>query len=192
MSKSKLISEIDMLKVDIQYLIDKKKSQNISKEEILKIDDEKKSKMNRLKMAREELKDVQKRERTENQKQNACNSVIRTLNSMDFQFARSKGTANAIEKAKIAKEARDSAREKYLEFLDSEAKYNSIDTPELPGMLFLHPNIVRKYGVCPYINIDLEKDTRESLYQQRKEWLEQQIDKGEEYTNMFNNLIKQL
>ena len=31
MNKSNLLSEIDMLKVDIQYLIDKKKTQNLLK-----------------------------------------------------------------------------------------------------------------------------------------------------------------
>jgi hypothetical protein len=191
MNKSNLLSEIDMLKVDIQYLIDKKKTQNLLKDEVSKIDNEKKIKMDRLKLIREQLKNIQKKERAELQKQNEYNSVIRTLNSLDYQYAKSRGTSQAMEKARKAKEDRDLAREKYLNILELEKMYNSLDTPTFPGMLFLHPNIIKSYGKCPYINIDFEKDTTETLYNNRKEWLEKTSDKGEEYMKMYNMLIKQ-
>lgn len=194
MNKSNLLSEIDMLKVDIQYLIDKKKTndkKNISKEEISKIDDEKKLKMDRLKLIREQLKNIHKKEREELQKQNEYNTVIRTLNSLDYRYAKSRGTSQAIEKAKKAKEDRDVAREKYLNILELEKIYNSLDTPSYPGMLFLHHNIIQFYGKCPYINIDFEKDTTESIFNNRKEWLEKTHDKGEEYMKLYNLLIKQ-
>lgn len=204
-NKNFIIQEINNLKRDIQNLInDKKTAEN--KFIIKKYDEDKLVKLDQLKRYTEQLKVIYKREREEKQMKNDLELVGKELDNLDFRNAKKNSDKT---KAKIAKELRQNAHEKYLEHLQLEKIYYEKDPQALPGILFLNQKIIKEYGICPYINHDnLEKndnnyndnennvnntiknqDITDLIYNKRLEWLSSQNDKGALYYNLYDTLI---
>lgn len=200
-NKNFIIQEINNLKRDIQNLInDKKGSEN--KFIIKKYDEDKQIKLDQLKRYTEQLKVIYKKEREQKQMKNDLELVGRELDNLDFRNAKKNSDKT---KAKIAKELRQNAHEKYLEYLQLEKNYYETDPQALPGILFLNQKIIKEYGICPYIkhdNIDnnnddvindnntvKKQDVTDLIYNKRLEWLSSQNDKGELYYNLYDTLI---
>lgn len=70
-----------------------------------------------------------------------------------------------------------------------EKEYLLIDPPELPGFLFFDKKIINKYTMCPFIKLN-ETTTRESILANRKDWLNNTIDNGKIYYDLYNTIIK--
>lgn len=66
-------------------------------------------------------------------------------------------------------------------------EYINNDSTEIPGMLFLHDSVIKKYGRCPYINIT--SSNKDEVIEKRKEWLNSQRDNGQVYYDLYNILI---
>jgi len=199
-NKNFIIQEINNLKKDIQILINEKKTFE-DKLIIKKYDEDKKVKMEELKRYTERLKVIYKQEREDKQMKLDLELVGKQLDNLDYRNAKKNSDKT---KAKIAKELRQNAHEKYLEYLELEKKYYEIDPKALPGILFLNQKIINEYGICPYINhnnilnkktdnsnennID-NQDIRDLIYNKRLEWLSLQNDNGELYYNLYDTLI---
>jgi len=199
-NKNFIIQEINNLKRDIQILINEKKTFE-DKLIIKKYDEDKKVKMEELKRYTERLKVIYKQEREDKQMKLDLELVGKQLDNLDYRNAKKNSDKT---KAKIAKELRQNAHAKYLEYLELEKKYYEIDPKALPGILFLNQKIINEYGICPYINhnnvlnektdnsnennID-NQDIRDLIYNKRLEWLSLQNDNGELYYNLYDTLI---
>jgi hypothetical protein len=74
--------------------------------------------------------------------------------------------------------------------LDEQVKfleeYNARDIPEFPGWTFLLSNVVKEYGVCPYLNVNDEESKK-----RRIDWLHNQPDKGVFYHEIVKKLLDQ-
>jgi hypothetical protein len=199
-NKNFIIQEINNLKRDIQNLINDKKGSE-DKFIIQKYDTDKRLKMDQLTKYTEQLKVIYKKEREEKQIKNDLELVGKQLDNLDFRNAKKNSDKT---KAKIAKEIRQNAHEKYLEYLQLEKMYYQIDPQALPGILFLNQKIIREYGICPYIkhdfavndNINVEnvnetvnQDLTDLIYNKRLEWLSSQTDNGVLYYNLYDTLI---
>jgi hypothetical protein len=185
--KEHLLKQIDNLKADIQILLTKKKTLD-NKDEIKVCMEDKKRKMDQLKVLNDKLKDIHKKERLEVQKRNELISITRAIDNIEFGAAKRKNNAIAMEKAKMAKAQRDEVRNKYLEFQEIEKVYSENDCKRLPGVLFLHKNVLKNYGLCPYIEFDKIDDDK--LYEQRNTWLQSQEDSGVLYFDVYRQLVE--
>ena len=120
--KNRLNQKINDLKVDIQYMLDKKSSlHNI--EEISKLESDKKEKILLLTKFHDDLKIINKDIRKLQQTENELIKVSRTLDSLEFHNAKRKKTETAIDKAKQEKEMRENAKDKYLLHLKKQNEY---------------------------------------------------------------------
>jgi ribosomal 50S subunit-associated protein YjgA (DUF615 family) len=113
-----LIKSIDYVKKDVQYLMDRKK-EITDKEQIIQIDIEKKTKIQKLKQLTSELTILKREESNKNKLPSSFNAAIRIADSLDFAAAKRQKSDDAIIKAKKAKETRLETRDKYLQFLSS-------------------------------------------------------------------------
>lgn len=190
-----LTRKIDYMKKDIQYLIDKKKHTD-DDEQVKKINEEKDVKMKELKEYSDKLRELSKMHNKQQKMEREMLLISRTLDSLDFAQARKKKTQDAMTKAKESKELREVARHEYEMFKLYEQEYKKVDSKKYPGMLFLHNNIVSKYGICPYIKIESEKNTCDNsatscdnLELNRYNWLNNQEDNGKIYYDLYNRII---
>ncbi len=164
-NKNYIIQQIDHLKHDIQQLIDNKKNAD-TKVLITKYEDEKRIKMDQLKRLTEQLKIIHKKEREDKQRKTDLISVGKVLDNLEFRHAKKKNTNIALTQAKRAKEIRQEAHQKYLDYLKLEKLYFQNDPKALPGILFLHQSIIKEYGVCPNIAFELnitDEDTVDNV-----------------------------
>ncbi|RKO94519.1 hypothetical protein BDK51DRAFT_33572 [Blyttiomyces helicus] len=58
--------------------------------------------------------------------------------------------------------------------------YSDLDLPDYPGWAFLLPAVVKKYGVCPFLNVHDEECNK-----QRISWLKNQEDGGKVYSDQL-------
>lgn len=219
--KLELSSEIEKLKKEIQYIIDTKKGTNSNNPEVdnninfsevnsdakdnqIDLNKIKKDKIALLKQLTIEFKDIISKEKYNLKKLNEFKLVSRQIDSIEFGAAKKKNN-DAIEKAKKNKELREKASKEFYNFLKKEEEYNKIDSKLLPGILFLHKDILNAYGECPYIEIKypnelfIENNSRTAdidtynitkYYEdKRKEWLDNKEDKGKIYYNLYNKII---
>lgn len=187
--KQHLVNRIDDIKSDIQGLIDKKRNLN-DKAEISKCTEQKQKLMVTLKSLNDKLKEINNKERIENQKRNELKSITRAIDNIEFGAAKKKNNSLAMEKAKQAKAERDSTRIKFMEYETMEKNYLHHDPKDVPGCLFLHKDVLKSYGLCPYLDIDLENPINSSdIEKTRLEWLETTEDKGMTYFSLYNNLF---
>jgi hypothetical protein len=187
--KQHLVNQIDNIKSDIQNLIDKKR-QLTDKTEISKCLEQKQKKMTTLKSLNDKLKEVDKKERVRIQKENELRSITRVIDSIQFGAAKQKNNGLAMDKAKQAKVERESTRVKFMEYERIEKEYLQYDPETIPGCLFLHENILKTYGLCPYLDIDFEKQVNtDDIERSRLEWLKNQEDQGMLYFSLYNNLF---
>lgn len=190
MDKNRLVQQIDNLKADIQNLISNNKTLT-DKNDIKALNDDKKTKISKLKKLTEELKKIQKKEKLEVQTQNELRILSRTIDNLEYQSAKTKGKSVAIDNVKKAKELREKTRNKYLEYLEIEKEYIKNDSEKFPGYLFLHSSILKEYGICPFINYKNGQieETQETVEELRLKWLKETKDEGILYFNLFNDIV---
>lgn len=194
MDKATIENRISYLKNDIQYLIDKKKDMDKEndKDKLKQIDEKKKVKLSELKVLVQNLKEIVIEERREKQNVRELNALHRTIDNLNYWTAKKKKTEQDV--VKTAKEKRDKAREEYNKYLQLESKYLEKDPKQIPGILFLHNSVVEKYGVCPYIKIELQEETDTEITtrveEERKQWLESQNDQGKMYYDLYESIIE--
>lgn len=195
--KAHLVQQIDNLKSDIQHLLDKKKE--IQKEEMINWSEIKGEKMSQLKLLTEKLKEINKQERLDLKRRNELNLVSKTIDNLEYAAAKKKNNSVAMDKAKREKEMRNEAREEYIKFQLIEKKYLEYDSDKLPANLFLHTSILKSYGLCPFLDININYNNDEinrnkitdEIYNMRLSWLKEQSDGGILYFELFDDLIKQ-
>lgn len=189
--KQHVIQQIDNLKSDIQNLIDKKKSLK-SKEEIQECLEMKQKKMDQLKILNNKLKDIIKQERYEIQKQNEIIMVSKAIDTLEFTGAKKRNGHKALDKAKEEKAQRDQVKMQFLEYKEMEKKYFECDCSKLPSYLFLSKNILKSYGLCPHLDLDLENPIdKDILYNKRLDWLTSQTDQGKILFDLHKDLIQE-
>ena len=192
--KQRLSQQINDIKTDIQYLLDKKKSVKKNTDEYIKIETTRTDKMSILVSLHDELKKVNSEIRKIKQSEYEINKTSRQLDSINYMTAKKKKNDTALIKAKEDKEIRDEARDKYLQYLHKQSEYFERDSDKLPGIIFLHENVISEYGICKYIDIDNVNDTSsitnhtDFLYENRKLWLENQKDGGKIYYDLFDEI----
>jgi hypothetical protein len=162
--KAHVIQQIDNLKTDIQNLLDKKNI--ISKDEIGDWSKLKNEKIKQLKVLTEKLKKINKDERLQIQRQNEITKVSKTIDNLEYASAKKKNNSVALDKAKREKELRNEAREQYTNFQKIEKTYLEYDSDKLPGNLFLHKDILKSYGLCPFIDIQFDEEDKNSIKNQ--------------------------
>lgn len=187
-SKNSIEQRVNILKTEIEYISKLNKAQ-ITNEERKENVNLKQRKMSELKKLNEDLKLIYKKEKLEQTKRNQLISIQRTMDNLDFRAAKKKNNSEAMDNAKKAKEQRELLRKTYLESQEIEKKYLEIDSKILPGNLFLHEDVIKKYGLCPFINIK-ENETGKEIEKKRLEWLESSDDKGEFYYNLYKDFYE--
>lgn len=189
--KQHVIQQIDNLKSDIQNLIDKKKSLK-SKEEIQECLEMKQKKMDQLKILNNKLKDIIKQERYEIQKQNEIIMVSKAIDTLEFTGAKKRNDHKALDKAKEEKAQRDQIKMQFFEYKEIEKKYFECDCSKLPSYLFLSKNILKSYGLCPHLDLDLQNPIdKDILYNKRLDWLTSQTDQGKILFDLHKDLIQE-
>jgi hypothetical protein len=192
-TKKSTLQMIDMLKNEIEMIVKLNKTQ-ISNEERKKNVNLKQQKMDQLKKLNEDLKIMYKNERSEMIKNNRILAVQKAMDNLDFRAAKKKkNDTEAIDKAKKAKEQRELVRKTYIESKEIEKIYLENDCKLLPGNLFLHESIIKKYGLCQFID-KCKEDTNpndiDAIYMKRLEWLSSKEDNGEYYYNLYKDLYE--
>uniref|UniRef100_A0A6C0H7F9 Uncharacterized protein n=1 Tax=viral metagenome TaxID=1070528 RepID=A0A6C0H7F9_9ZZZZ len=199
-TKDQLTNRIDLLKREVQYLIDKKKdilvnvtSQNKDKQ-LTQIDQDKMEKIKEIKRSTQNLKLIAVQEREQKQRAKELTMVSRAIDSIEFGGAKKRNRPDAIEKAKSAKELRDQARETYNAYVEYCEKYMAVDPSDVPAMLFLHDSVLEKYKLCPYIKLDIEstepsQKVTSDASERRKAWLQQQQDEGKLYFDLYERIV---
>ena len=150
--KTHIVNQIDNLKIEIENIINKKKS-TPDKLEQIDLDNDKKKKMDRLKILNDNLKEIYKQEKMLLQNKVELISANKQLDNLEFSQAKKRKNHIVIDQAKQAKQQRDETRNEYLKYLNSEKNYLEYDPKQLPGYLFFHTSILKTYGLCPYIEI---------------------------------------
>ena len=198
MDKNRLIQQIDNLKNDIQNLINRKKTLQ-DKNEIKLFNEEKKIKISNLKNLTDELKTILKKEKIEVQNQKELRNVLKQVDNLEYQSVSHKmGKTVALDNVKKAKEMREITKNKYLEYLEMEKIYMKYDPLNVPGYIFLHPNILKEYGLCPYMEINTQNENEnvsefiQNLEKSRLEWLKMQKDEGLLYFNLYNDIVNKV
>jgi hypothetical protein len=187
--KQHLVNQIDNIKSDIQSLIDKKRELT-DKTEIAQCVEQKQKKMTTLKSLNDKLKEINNKERIENQKRYELQSVTRAIDNIEFGGAKKRNNSLAMDKAKQAKAERELTRIKFMEYERIEQEYMKYDSKSVPGFLFLHKSVLKSYGLCPYIDIDLENPLDSiDVEKNRLEWLSSMDDKGLVYFSLCNDLL---
>lgn len=197
--KERLNQQINDIKVDIQYLLDKKKTTKKNTEEYTKIESMRLEKMDTLHSLHNELKNINSELRKIKQSEYEINKASREIDSLQYFTAKKKNNENALSKAKEEKIVRDEARKKYLEYLEEQRLYFERDPTEIPGILFLHEKILNEYGLCKYINININNNNNNSnnehlnktkfLHDNRKLWLDSQKDAGKLYYDLYGDIF---
>ena len=188
-TKNSLEQRVNILKNDIEYIIKLNKTQ-ISNEERKENVNLKQKKMSELKKLSEDLKSIYKKEKLEQSKRNEILSIQKTMDNLDFRAAKKKNNSEAMDNAKKSKEQRELLRKSYLEAQEIEKKYLEKDSKILPGNLFLHEDIIKKYGLCPFINENEMNENGSEIEKKRLEWLESKDDKGECYYNLYKDFYE--
>ena len=192
--KTHIVNQIDNLKIEIENIINKKKSTS-DKSEQIDLDNDKKKKMDRLKVLNDNLKEIYKQEKILLQNKTQLILANKELDNLEFSQAKKRKNHIAMDQAKQAKQQRDETRNEYLKYLNSEKNYLEYDPKQLPGYLFFHTSILKTYGLCPYIEIQQNEESLQSknlsdhVYNLRINWLHSQTDKGDLYFNLYETLV---
>ena len=192
--KTHIVNQIDNLKIEIENIINKKKS-TPDKLEQIDLDNDKKKKMDRLKILNDNLKEIYKQEKMLLQNKVELISANKQLDNLEFSQAKKRKNHIVMDQAKQAKQQRDETRNEYLKYLNSEKNYLEYDPKQLPGYLFFHTSILKTYGLCPYIEIQQNEQSLQSknlsnhVYNLRIDWLHSQTDKGALYFNLYETLV---
>jgi hypothetical protein len=179
---SKLLKkQIDILKNEIQDILHR-----INNEEVLEHIDEmnetKNRKIEELKVANDSynaLIIVEQEAHKENEWKKTCRS------SDTLEFTKLKNKPNRNELLNTFKEKREKAREDFDNFKKIEEEYSLLDSIDIPGFLFFNNEIIKTYGLCPFIKII------PGFEDLRKEWLKNTTDEGKKYYDLYNIVINE-
>lgn len=193
MSQPALTHTIDHLKKDVQYLMDRLKTDSISATEQARLQSEKKEKIKALKNVTSKLREVVKQERATKAKAKEISHASRVMDSLEFQNAKSQ---EAVQKVRKARAEREVAKQQYTTYIEYEKEYNKHDPPAYPGYLFLSEQVLDQYGPCPFIKMDIKFNQEDMALKQtllagRKEWLASQADNGKIYNDLYEKLVVQ-
>lgn len=166
------IEKVENLKREIQTLIDTNQKTD--------------EKLKELETINNDLKKIQKEKQRAKQRLKEVIAAQSITNGIDYHRLKNKGNQ---EEYKTIKDRRELAKTQYLATIEEQKKYNSLDPEFMPGFLFFHTNIIEKYGLCPFVKIKNE-DSSEAILEKRKNWLEQQVDKGSYFYNVHSQLIE--
>uniref|UniRef100_A0A6C0DZ99 Uncharacterized protein n=1 Tax=viral metagenome TaxID=1070528 RepID=A0A6C0DZ99_9ZZZZ len=179
----KLSEDVIELKCAIQDILDQQAIKESDELQKLKEDH-----LSRLNCILDKIKEIKTEEKKQKKKEEEIRNVCRQNDTLDFRGAKQKGT-DAIDAAKRNMLLRENAKKQFLSILETEKQFDMLDTPSLPGRLFLHKNVTDAYGYCPYI-LWSDDDTSTTLLEKRNGWLLQQHDKGEVYFNLYKDIVE--
>lgn len=181
---SLLNQRVDLLKKDIQELIDNIKLEKDS-EKKNKLQERKSVYLEELDTTLSQIKQIQKEEKQKLNRENEIKRIIRTNDSMKYHSVKNK--PNSMQLMQEQKDNREKAKDIFekksllkQEYLQLEKEFNC---EEYPAFLFFDRNIIDKYKMCPFIELN------ENTLSNRINWLNQTFDKGELYFNLYNKLI---
>jgi hypothetical protein len=181
---SLLNQRVDLLKKDIQEIIDTIKLEKDS-EKKSKLQERKSVYLEELDTTLSQIKQIQKEEKQKLNRENEIKRIIRTNDSMKYHSVKNK--PNSMQLMQEQKDNREKAKEIFekksqlkQEYLDLEKEFKC---EEYPAFLFFDRNIIDKYKLCPFIELN------ENTLSNRKKWLSETFDKGELYFNLYNKLI---
>ena len=179
---SKLLNKhISILKTEIQDILIKINNGNESVELI----ELKEVKKQDLKDSILKLNDILKEEKELRNKQEIL-KINRTVDNLKYQQVKKNPNRNEI--VATIKETREKAKDNYDKLMTIEKDYLLIDPPELPGFLFFDKNIINKYTLCPFLKTS-DTDTKEIILINRKEFLNNTIDNGKLYYDLYDKII---
>ena len=185
---SKLLNKhISILKTEIQDLLNKINNDNVNvNNNINTLIELKESKKKDLKDSILKLNIILKEEKELRNKQE-MNKINKTVDNLKYQQVKKNPNRNEI--IHTIKETREKAKDNYDKLMLIEKEYILIDPPELPGFLFFDKNIINKYTICPFIKPN-ENTTSESILANRKDWLNNTMDNGKIYYDLYDTIIK--
>ena len=102
-TKIRLVQQIEDLKNDIQYIIDKKKELQPDDTNIDYLDEQKSNKIQMLKNLTDSLKMFHKKEKEHAQTKHELKAIGRAIDNLEFSKAKKKNTQDAINRVKVAK-----------------------------------------------------------------------------------------
>lgn len=180
---SKLLNKhISILKTEIQDILIKINNGNESVELI----ELKEVKKQDLKESILKLNEILKEEKELRNKQEVL-KINKTVDNLKYQQVKKNPNRNEI--VATIKETREKAKDNYDKLMTIEKNYLLIDPPELPGFLFFDKNIINKYTLCPFIKAN-ETDTTETILANRKDFLNNTVDNGKLYYDLYDKIIK--
>lgn len=128
---------------------------------------------------------------------NEYNKICRTTDSM--QYTRLKNKPNSIELLSDIKDKREKAKEEFEKIKEIEDKYTTLENKlfnetklHIPGFLFFHKEILDNYGMCPYLDIDIDEQELNSginMIENRNKWINDQLDQGKLYKTIYDKII---
>lgn len=179
-----LNQKVDLLKKDIQELIDNYKLEKDSEKKI-KLKDKKNIYLEELDTVLSQIKQIQKEEKRKSNNENEIKKIIRTNDSMKYHSLKNK--PNAVQLMQEQKENREKAKNIFEKKLVLKEEYFQLEKElkceEYPAFLFFDRNIIDKYKICPFIILNTE------TLENRKRWLLETFDKGKLYDDLYDNII---
>lgn len=139
------------------------------------------------------IKQLKKQKTTLTKKLNACKKTTKKP-KIDYQESQAIAFGNFVSRigktqlsAHEITQKREKERDEYITNKNNLNAYLEQDSKVVPGLLFLHHNVIKEYGKCPYINTQNDL-TPEEIELLRKEWLNLQYDNGGIYYSLYESL----
>ena len=181
---SLLNQNVDLLKKDIQNIIDNIKLEK-DHEKKIKLQERKSVYLEELDTTLSQIKQIQKEEKQKLNRENEIKKIIRTNDSIKYHSFKNK--SNSVQLMQEQKDNREKAKEIFEKNSKLKNDYNILENSfkceEYPAFLFFSKDIIDKYKLCPFIELN------ESTLENRKKWLSETFDKGKLYFQMYNKLI---
>jgi len=179
-----LNKRVDLLKKDIQDIIDNYKSEkNLINKQSLQ--DQKNIYLEELDTILSQIKKIQKEDKQKLMSENQIKKIIRTNDSMKYHSVKNK--SNSRELMQEQKDNRYKAKDIFDKKCKLKDDYHCLEKQygcqDFPAFLFFYKEISDKYKLCPFIELN------EITCENRKQWLLNTFDKGELYYNLYNKII---
>jgi hypothetical protein len=180
MSKQ-LNKKISSLKTEIQGILNALDEEEVL-ERVEQLTNEKNIKLSELQKAHNNYI-IELELEKEIKKENDYKKVCRTSDT--FEYTRLKNHPNRNELLNSFKDKRQKAKEDFDNFKKLEEEYSALDSKNVPGFLFFNKDVIDAYTLCPYIRLEGDFENN------RKEWLNKTLDKGEKYYSLYNIVINE-
>ena len=177
-----LNQKISLLKNNIQDIIDKCSSE-VDTNIIANLQIKKKDYINELETSMKDLKILKGKQKL-NQEYNKASRANDSL-----EYYRIKKKPNSAELMSELKQKREQAQIDFQKMKEIEEEYSKKEdelSPNIPGFIFFYRDIITMYGMCPYIKIS------DDIFEKRREWLNNQKDKGILYYNIYDKIVNKL